>query len=81
MDGIQSSKIFFMKQTAIEVSGFEGLSELSLEQLQCIEGGVDEGTSFWYDVFYTIGATAKGIVTFAKTAMDYQSSLPANLKK
>ncbi|MCF1715263.1 hypothetical protein L0U88_11555 [Flavihumibacter sp. RY-1] len=70
-----------MKQTAIDVSRFEGMSELSMEQLQCIEGGIDEGTSFWYDVFYTIGATAKGIITFAKTAMDYQSSLPPNLKK
>ncbi len=70
-----------MKQTAIEVSGFEGMSELSLEQLHCIQGGVDEGTSFWHDLFFAVGATAKGIVTFAKTAMDYQSSLPANLKK
>ena len=55
-----------MKQTTIDVLRFEGMSELSMEQLQSIEGGVDEGTSFWYDVFYTIGATAKGIVTFAK---------------
>jgi hypothetical protein len=70
-----------MKQTAIDVSGFEGMSELSLDQLHCFEGGIDEGTSFWYDIGYVTAAGLKAVWTFAKTAMDYQSSLPANLKK
>jgi hypothetical protein len=75
-------KTSFMKQTAIDVSGFVGMSELSLEQLHNIEGGgPSPETSFIHDVFFVLGATAKGIITLAKTAMDYQSSLPANLKK
>jgi hypothetical protein len=53
-----------------------GLSELSFDQAQSIDGG-----SFWYDAAYLIGATAKVIWTFSKDAVEYQHSLPANLKK
>lgn len=65
-----------MKQTTIDLSRFDGIYELSFDQLQSIEGG-----SFWYDVSYLIGATAKAIYTFSTEAMEYQHSLPANLKK
>jgi bacteriocin-like protein len=75
-------KTSFMKQTAIDVSRFEGMSELSIEQLQCIEGGgPSPETSFWYDLPYLAGATLKAAWTFAKSAVEYQHSLPANLKK
>lgn len=65
-----------MTKTTIDLSRFDGLKELSLDQLQSIEGG-----SFWYDAAYFIGATAKAIWTFTQDAVEYQSSLPANLKK
>lgn len=65
-----------MKQTTIDLSKFNGLNELSFEQLNAIEGG-----SFWYDAAYLIGTTAKVIWTFAQDAIEYQHSLPANLKK
>jgi hypothetical protein len=82
MDGILSSKKTFMKQTAIDVARFEGMRELSLDQLQSIEGGgPTPESSFWYDIGYVAAASLKTFWTFAKTAVDYQSSLPANLKK
>jgi len=51
---------------------------LSDNEMNTINGG---GDGFWYTVGYVIGATVKGLYVFTKTAAEYQSSLPANLKK
>jgi hypothetical protein len=60
----------------INLKKITGIEELSIEETQAIDGG-----GFWYDFFYTIGATGKAIWTFSKDAIEYQHSLPANLKK
>lgn len=52
------------------------LQELTFEEMNVIDGG-----GFWDDVFYTLGATARCIYEFSKTAGEYQSSLPHYLKK
>ncbi len=71
-----------MKQTAIDVSRFVGMSELSIDQLQCIDGGgPSPETSFWYDWPYLAGAALASAWELARTATKYQNSLPANLKK
>jgi hypothetical protein len=54
-----------------------GLISLSAEDLTSVNGG----SGFWETLGYIIGATAKTIYVFGKTAAEYQSSLPANLKK
>lgn len=61
---------------SIDLLKYEGFSELSSEQTLTIEGG-----GFWRDVAYLIGATTHSIWQFSKQAMEYQHSLPANLKK
>jgi len=61
---------------SIDLLKYEGLSELSSDQTLTIEGG-----GFWGDVAYLIGATTHAIWKFSKEAMEYQHSLPANLKK
>jgi hypothetical protein len=65
-----------MKNNQINLKDFTGIEELSIEEIQIIDGG-----SFWYDVFYVVGVTTKAIWTFSKDAVAYQHSLPANLKK
>jgi len=60
----------------INLRNFTDVEELSFEEIQTIDGG-----GFWYDFFFTIGATGKAIWTFSKDAVEYQHSLPANLKK
>lgn len=49
---------------------------LSPDELHDIYGG-----SFWYDLAYATAAFTKGVIEFGKTAMEFQHSLPANLKK
>lgn len=53
------------------------LFELNISETFSIQGGTD----FWEDAAYLISATVKTIYVFAKTAVEYQASLPANLKK
>lgn len=65
-----------MKQEILNLTSFEGVSELSSFQLSEIEGG-----GFWGDVAYLVTATAKCIVVFCQTAAEFQASLPPNLKK
>ena len=58
------------------------LELLSHEEIMTISGGApSKETSFAYDVFWTVGAIARGIWEFAQSAAEFQSSLPANLKK
>ena len=66
-----------MKNQTIDLSNFKGLQDLSIDQMQTIEGGGE----FWDIVSYAAGVTAKVIYTFAKDAITYQQSLPPNLKK
>ena len=58
------------------------IEPLSEQELVKINGGqITPETSFAHDVAYVIGAIARGIKEFAQAAAEYQSSLPANLKK
>lgn len=66
-----------MKNQTIDLSNFKGLQDLSIDQMQSIEGGGE----FWDIISFTAGVTAKVIYTFAKDAITYQQSLPPNLKK
>lgn len=66
-----------MKSNAIDLSSFKGLQELSVDQMQSIDGGGE----FWDRVSYAAGVFSKVIYTFAKDAIEYQQSLPPNLKK
>lgn len=56
------------------------VQELSSAEKQLTDGGND-GRSFWGDVAYLAGATLRCIVEFSKQAVEYQHSLPPNLKK
>ena len=52
------------------------LELLSEQELNELNGG-----SIWGDLAYLAGATLKCLSHFCKTAVEYQHSLPANLKK
>lgn len=65
-----------MKKNCLTIGSIDSLVSLNQNELISIEGG-----SFWEDAAYLIGATAKCIWVFAKTASEFQSSLPPNLKK
>lgn len=66
-----------MRNQIIDLSNLKGLQELSIDQMQSIDGGGE----FWERLSFTLGVTAKVIYTFAKDAVEYQHSLPPNLKK
>ncbi|MBA4258710.1 MAG: hypothetical protein C0446_06070 [Chitinophaga sp.] len=79
MDGIQSNNLFktlFMKTKSTSLFLNEGLSELSIDQQNLINGG-----SIYEDAAFVLGKTLKVIWIFAKDAVTYQHSLPPNLKK
>jgi len=63
-----------MKQS--QSNSCPGMVFLSPDELHDICGG-----SFWYDLAYATAAFSKGVIEFGKTAMEFQHSLPANLKK
>lgn len=65
-----------MKNNQMNLRNFTGIEELSLEEIKTIEGG-----GFWYDISYITAVGLKLIYTFAKDAVEYQRSLPPNLKK
>jgi hypothetical protein len=67
-----------MKKQPLKIANFQslGLEELSQQEQISIEGG-----GFFKDLFYAVGATAKSLYVFTTTAVEYQHSLPANLKK
>lgn len=65
-----------MKTNQINLRNFNGTEELSFEEIQTIDGG-----GFWYDISYVTAVGLKLIYTFAKDAVEYQHSLPPNLKK
>lgn len=53
---------------------------LSVTEMQQTNGGYED-KGLVEELAYLIGATAKSIKVFCTTAMEYQASLPANLKK
>ena len=63
-----------MKNLTLE--SFDSLVALNQHELITLEGG-----SFWEDLAYAAAATAKCIWVFAKTASEFQASLPPSLKK
>ena len=65
-----------MQNNFLTTESIDSLVALNQHELLSLEGG-----SFWHDAAYLLGATAKCIWVFAKTAGEFQSSLPANLKK
>lgn len=54
--------------------------QLSDAEMQSTIGGYEE-KGLVEEIAYLLGATAKSIKVFCTTAMEYQASLPANLKK
>lgn len=54
--------------------------QLSDTEMQNTNGGYED-KGLVEVVAYLLGATAKSIKVFCTTAMEYQASLPANLKK
>ncbi|MBZ5859236.1 hypothetical protein [Flavihumibacter profundi] len=54
---------------------------LSMEELENISGGGTGDGSLLDQFAFFVGATAKSIYEFCTTSMEYQASLPANLKK
>lgn len=60
-------------------------TKISMEECWKISGGEGPGpttaTSVAYDISYTLGKAAKCLWYFCKTAVEYQASLPPNLKK
>ncbi len=60
----------------LTLTSFDSLVALNQQELISLEGG-----TFWDDIAYVLGATAKCIYVFAKTASEFQSSLPPSLKK
>jgi hypothetical protein len=62
-------------ENSLKLESFD-LGELSQKEAMTLEGG-----SIWGDAAYLLGATLKCIWVFAKTAGEYQASLPPTLKK
>jgi len=58
-------------------ANFAGLTDMTDADMVAVNGG----DSFWETLGYIVGATAKCIYVFSKTAAEYQASLPPNLKK
>lgn len=65
-----------MQKEILTIKSIDSLVELNQHELISLEGG-----SFWEDLARLTGATAKCIWIFAKTAAEFQTSLPPNLKK
>jgi hypothetical protein len=61
------------------------MKALTAAEMKAVMGGSDGGpgkdTSLAYDIFYYTGVIAHGIWDFAKSASEYQHSLPPSLKK
>ncbi len=53
---------------------------LSVQEMESINGGTADPKPV-YDLGYFIGAAVRSIIEFNIMAMQYQQSLPANLKK
>lgn len=67
-----------MKKNIIAFESFNGFNLHSENELQAINGGDGSG---WGSLAWLVGRTARCIWEFSKTAIEYQHSLPPNLKK
>jgi hypothetical protein len=65
-----------MKQNQLNIHALEGFSELDRDELKTVNGG-----SFWGDVAYATAVVGRCIWEFARTASEFQASLPPSLKK
>jgi len=77
-------KLNTMKKNQIAYEAFNNSVSLTTNELMLINGGAEKAhaeTSFWYDISFFAARTGKCIWLFAKGAVEYQHSLPANLKK
>lgn len=73
-----------MKKNKIAVEAFNNSVSLTYSEMMFINGGTDSvhaETSFHYDIPFLIARTLRCIWEFSKGAVQYQHSLPANLKK
>jgi len=68
-----------MKKNQIAYEAFNNSVSLTTNELMFINGGAE--TSFHYDIPFLIARTGRCIWEFCKGAVEYQHSLPANLKK
>jgi hypothetical protein len=58
----------------------QATNQLSVQEMESIIGGT-EPTGLIGKLAYYVGAAARSIIEFNIMAMEYQTSLPANLKK
>ena len=67
-----------MKKQPLQIANFQelGLEELSQQEQVSVDGG-----GFFGDAAYTFGVILKCLHVFTTTAVEYQHSLPPNLKK
>lgn len=66
----------------IAFESFDSRLALSSEELILVNGGeITKETSIFEDIAFVLGRTARCIWEFSKTGVEYQHSLPANLKK
>ncbi len=65
-----------MKTINQSLNAIPSLTLLDNKAMISIEGG-----SFFEDIAFVAGATLKCIYTFTKSAAEFQTSLPPNLKK
>lgn len=68
-----------MKKNQIAFEAFNNSVSLTSKELMSINGGAETG--FHYDLPFVFARTARYIWEFCKGAVEYQHSLPANLKK
>jgi bacteriocin-like protein len=65
-----------MTQHQLNIQALEGFSELDKDELKTVNGG-----SLWDDLVYVAKTTTSYILEFARTASEFQASLPPSLKK
>ncbi len=78
-------KLTTMKKNQIAYVSFNNAVSLSTNELMFINGGSEKAanseTSFWEDLGFAVGRTFRCFYEFSHGAVQYQHSLPANLKK
>ncbi|WP_026768244.1 bacteriocin class II family protein [Asinibacterium sp. OR53] len=65
-----------MKQNQLNIHTLEGFSELDRDELKTVNGG-----SVWDSLVYVAKTTTSYIMEFARTASEFQASLPSSLEK
>jgi|GEM_PF-701005 hypothetical protein len=70
-----------LKQIIMKTNNQSSIHSFECQSLSSKELEIIEGGGFWGDLFYTVGVTFRCFYEFAKTAGEYQASLPPSLKK